>query len=417
MNNFFLMGESIFLFFGVVFFIFFSSFLYALGRFRGERYQRKINKEFDDFSQDRAEIEDILESLSDGLFVVDKDNKIIYYNPAALSALDMIFPREKIIGKNVEDLLPVIGSHGPESITKKVFKDGRQSIRNDFRLVKPEKTIRLHTNISPFFDKEKKLKGATIFFRDITTEKLLDEQRAEFNAVASHELRTPLSIIEGYLFYVLDPASKLKYSKETREYLLRAHEAAENLNQLVGDILTIVRSEEGQLEIKPKNVDVVLEAQKIVKNFKDKAKECDLDLKFKVLTKERSIKVETDPIKFKEILDNLISNAIKFTKRGAVTIEIGRLQSEVMINVIDTGIGLAECEHENIFDKFYRVENYITRKSSGTGLGLYIVKTFVERLGGRVGVHSTPGKGSRFYFTLPLNYSKRATLDNDGDIK
>jgi PAS domain S-box-containing protein len=385
--------------------------VYSIGRIRGEKSSsKKITASPQVLPEEKDEIREILESLPDGLFVVNQKNKITFYNPAALSALDMVFPKERVIGKNVEELLPVIGSHGPESITERVFEEKRQSVRNDFRLVRAEKTIRLHTNISPIIDRDKKVKGAIIFFRDITNEKMLDEQRAEFNAVASHELRTPLSIIEGYLYYVLDPASKLKYSQEVKEYLIKAHEAAENLNQLVGDILTIVRSDEGSLEINTKEIDVVKESKKIADGYKDKAKNCGLDLKFKVLTKEKVLKIKTDPIKFREILENLISNALKFTKKGTVIVEVGRLQKEIIINVIDTGIGLAECEQESVFDKFYRVENYITRKSSGTGLGLYIVKKLVERLGGRVGVQSSLGKGSRFYFTLPINYSKEDSL-------
>jgi two-component system, OmpR family, phosphate regulon sensor histidine kinase PhoR len=368
-----------------------------------------------ELEDDKREIKSLLESVSDGVFVVDADGKITFYNQAALVALDIIASKEQIVGKDIDILMPTIGESGPEPVTKKVFILGQQSIRNDFRIVTPERTIRLHTNISPVVGAKDEIEGAIVFFRDITREKRAEEQRSEFTAIASHELRTPLSVIEGYLYYVLDPKAKLKYSKETREYIEKAHEAASELNHLVTDILTIVRAEDNELQVSLKEVDLKKLIKDTLKSLEIKAREKGLKIEFKVVTNKKLPKITTDPIKIREIINNLVSNAIKFTDTGAVTVELGMLKNELIVTVIDTGIGIEKEDMKNIFNKFYRAENYRIRKTSGAGLGLYIVKTLIERLGGRVGVQSEFGKGSRFYFTLPIEYSNKA--DTDKTIK
>ncbi|MBW6431908.1 PAS domain-containing protein, partial [Patescibacteria group bacterium] len=131
-----------------------------------------------ELEDDKREIKNLLESVSDGVFVVDADGKITFYNQAALVALDIVATKDQIVGKDIDKLMPTIGDSGPEPITKKVFILGQQSIRNDFRIVTPERTIRLHTNISPVVGVKDEIEGAIVFFRDITREKRAEEQRA-----------------------------------------------------------------------------------------------------------------------------------------------------------------------------------------------------------------------------------------------
>lgn len=364
----------------------------------------KFAEEIAGLEADKSEIRHLLESLSDGLIVVNQANKITFINPSALDILNLIFPLDKILGRDVNDFLPTIGENGPEPITREVFGALQHSIRNDFRLVTPRKTIRLHTNISPIITERANLKGAIILFRDITDQKRNEEQQAEFNAVASHELRTPLSVIEGYLYYILDPSSKLKYDAETAGYVRRAHEAATELNSLVTDILTVVKTEEGTLEVNLKKINPTAYLEKLTHENEGRAVAKKIKLLFEVVAHEEIPEIATDPVKVKEIFNNLVGNAIKFTERGSVKVTVGLLKKEMLISVTDTGIGIARKDQQGIFNKFYRAENWQTRKTGGTGLGLYIAKTLVERLGGRIWVESTPGQGSTFLFTLPLEY-------------
>jgi signal transduction histidine kinase len=251
------------------------------------------------------------------------------------------------------------------------------------------------------FSAHNKLQGAIIFFRDITNEKKMDEQKAEFNAIASHELRNPLTVIEGYLYYLLDPGSKLKYDKSTREYLEKAHSASQDLIHLVSDILTAVKAEDGELKVTLAKTNLKELAKKALKDEQKNAKEKGLKLEL-VEASKKLPEIFTDKVKVREVLGNLLENAIKFTEKGTIRIELGKLENEVIISVTDSGVGIAEKDQKMVFQKFFRSENWKTRKTGGTGLGLYIAKSLTERLGGRIGVQSTPGKGSRFYFTLPI---------------
>jgi PAS domain S-box-containing protein len=369
-----------------------------------ETEKQKFAEEIQSLEEDKSEIRELLDSLSDGLIVVSEENKITFINPSALKILGIVAPFERVHGRNINSFLPTIGLNGPESVTKEVFENHQHCIRNDFRLVTPQKTIRLHTNTSPIITEGAKLRGGIVLFRDITDEKINEERQAEFNAVASHELRTPLSVIEGYLYYILDPSSKLQYDKETADYIKRAHEAATELNNLVSDILTVVKSEEGTLEINLKKISPTDLFEKLTHDWEERANAKKIKLKLEIVAHDKIPEITTDPVKVKEIFNNLLGNAIKFTEKGSIKVEIGLLKKEMLVSIKDTGIGVSDKDWEGIFNKFYRAENWQTRKTGGTGLGLYIAKTLVERLGGRIWVDSQVGKGSTFCFTLPLHF-------------
>lgn len=371
-----------------------------------------LETEIAQLERDKREIGTLLESLSDGMFVVNAQNKISFFNKAALEILGMVADPGKILGRDVNDFLPTVGPNGPETITREVFENLKQSVRNDFRIILSDRVIKLHTNISPVLAEKNKSEGAIIFFRDISKERRLEEQQAEFNAIASHELRTPLTVIEGYLFFLLDPASKTKYDKTTRGYIEKAHEASKDLIRLITDVLTVVKAEENELLVQLRKIELKTFVKEIVKSFSKQAKDKKIDLKFKVTTARLIPEIVTDPIKVKEMIGNLIGNAIKFTDKGVITVELGLLENEAIVSVIDTGIGIDLADQKRVFEKFYRSENWQTRKTSGTGLGLYIVITLAERLGGRAGVQSEIGKGSKFYFTLPLEYKNKTDLEN-----
>jgi PAS domain S-box-containing protein len=381
--------------------------IYANNAFMLEAAKDKYVRQVENLEQDKGEMRHLLESLSDGLIVVDENNKVTFINPAALNILGLVVSLGKILGRDMNDYLPTIGPNGPEPITKEVFESLEPSIRNDFRIVTSRKTIRIHTNASPVISDDHQLKGAIVLFRDITNDSKSEEQRAEFNAIASHELRTPLSVIEGYLYYVLDPASKLKYDKDTAEYIKRAHDAATDLNSLVTDILTVVKADEDTLEVCLKKIDAVSYLEKITHSFEGRAKAKKIKMSFKVVAHEKVPEILTDPVKIREIFENLLINAIKFTEKGKIEVEVGLLKNELLVSVMDTGIGISKPDQAGIFNKFYRAENWRTRKTNGTGLGLYIAKTLTERLGGRIGVSSVVGKGSKFYFTVPLTYKNK----------
>lgn len=366
--------------------------------------KENLEQEIAALEADKREIRSVLESLTEGMFVVDEKNKIIFYNKSALEILNIITTPEKILGKDINDIMNTVGPDGPEQITRKVFGSLEPVRRNDLRLVMADRVIKLSANITPVLGEGSRLEGGIIFFRDITKEKNLEEQRAEFNAIASHELRTPLSVIEGYLYFILDPASGAKYDAVTKDYIQKAHAASRELIQLITDVLTVVKAEDNELDVKLEKINFDELIKSIIIDYQKQADAKKIKLKYKT-TAKKIPEIETDRIKVKEIISNLIGNAIKFTDEGSVEVFLGLLEKELMVEVSDTGPGIALEDQKMVFQKFFRSENWKTRKTGGTGLGLYIVKVLTERLGGRVGLQSKLGKGSKFFFALPLEFS------------
>jgi PAS domain S-box-containing protein len=363
-----------------------------------KKREENLRAKTEDLVAQKKELFLLIDSIHDGIIATDAECKITLINKTALKILGMIGSTKMLLGKDANQILTTIGNDGKFSVLKEAMDKEEPVIRDDLRLVREDKTLKLHTNTTPILNNGQ-IKGAIVLFRDVTATKKLEEQRAEFNAIASHELRTPLTIIEGYLYYLLTE-SDLKYDKKTKEFIRKSHEASSQLLHLTNDILTVIKADENELKVNIEDTDIKKLVKTIVDGFKPKAAEAKIKLVFE--TTGSIPKVETDQSKIKEVITNLIENAIKFTEKGSVNVRLSYpKQGQIMLEVIDTGIGISTENQKMIFHKFYRSEDWQTRKRGGTGLGLYISKTFIERLGGRIAVKSDKGKGSNFYFKLP----------------
>jgi PAS domain S-box-containing protein len=357
-----------------------------------------LRQKTDDLQAQKKELFMLIDSIHDGIIAVDCDCKITLINKKALKLLGMIGSTKMLLGKDADNLLATIGNEGKFSVLKEAMEKGEGIIRDDLRLVRADKTLKLHTNTTPIVTNGRCV-GAIVLFRDVTEAKKLEEQKAEFNAIASHELRTPLTIIEGYLYYLLTDED-LKYDRKTKEFIQKSHEASTQLLHLTNDILTVIKADQNEIKVNIEETDIKGLTKSLVENFKPKAKQAHVKLVFK--TTGTLPKVETDQSKIKEVISNLIENAIKFTEKGSVSVTLSYPKpQQFKVEVTDTGIGISHENQKMIFHKFFRSEDWQTRKRGGTGLGLYISKTFIERLGGRIGVISEKGKGSTFWFTLP----------------
>ncbi|HKW69068.1 MAG TPA: ATP-binding protein [Candidatus Dormibacteraeota bacterium] len=223
--------------------------------------------------------------------------------------------------------------------------------------------------------------------------------KSEFLAKMSHQLRTPLTAIIGFC-EVLSNGMDGELNKDQAEDVIQIHRSSLVLLELVNDILDLAKIEAGKVEIARDPVDLPAVVDQVISNL------CQI-AESKALTLTSSISAATptvmgDTIRIREVLTNLVSNAIKFTPAGSVTISSVRRDSMAEISVIDTGIGIGKEAHERIFEEFRQASDSVARTYGGTGLGLSIARKLVELQGGRMGVESEPGKGSRFWFTLPM---------------
>ncbi|MGB4762138.1 MAG: ATP-binding protein [Candidatus Saccharimonas sp.] len=255
--------------------------------------------------------------------------------------------------------------------------------------------------------------GVIVVFRDITAEKSDERQRAEFISTASHEMRTPVASIEGYLGLVLNPKITTIDDK-ARDYITKAHASAQHLGRLFADLLDVSKADDSRLKNDPKVVDVIPFIHDIVEGLTPKAVEKGLVVFYKPIPDNSDRKVEllsrrltpvyyakVDNDHLREIIQNLVENAIKYTLKGSVTVDIGGDESHVLISITDTGIGIPREDQSHLFQKFYRVDNTDTREIGGTGLGLYLCRRLTETIGGRLWVESEYQHGSTFFVEIP----------------
>jgi len=227
--------------------------------------------------------------------------------------------------------------------------------------------------------------------------KELDKSKSEFLNIVSHELKTPLTALIAHLEVIEDMKSNL--TKEELNSLEAIRRNSDNLKMLISNILEIARMESGKFELTKINLNLEKLIKESARELQILAKQKSLNIRTKI---KKLPKIKADDTRLKEIMNNLITNAIKFTERGSITISAQKKGGFVEVKVADTGVGIPNNKIKNIFQKFYQVDTSISRRYGGTGLGLSITKKIIENHGGEIKVDSIKGKGTIFTFTLPI---------------
>jgi len=241
-----------------------------------------------------------------------------------------------------------------------------------------------------------------IVLHDVTEIRRLEEVRSDFVSNVSHELKTPLAAIKGLVESILEDEEMPEPIR--RRFLARVQRQADRLNSLVVDLLSLSRLEreldagaESVVELRRAVLDCV-ETQRPA--AEQKGLHLHLDLV------DEDVRVAADAESVRQIVDNLLSNAIRYTAAdGHVTLRLSHDDDEARLEIEDTGVGIDPAHHERIFERFYRVDKARSRELGGTGLGLAIVKHVVRRLGGSIGLDSEVGRGSTFTIEIPLSSS------------
>lgn len=357
-------------------------------------------------AQDQDEA--ILESMEEGLIVINKNNQILLYNPKVevitkYSSQDVLFRHYK----NFIDLRDKDGKKIKENIIKNALEKGlviRKSYKDNINVKdRYGKLIPIALTIAPIIGKKANIRGLVFTIHDSRTEKELDNVRDEFVYIVAHELGNPIFAVNGYLSMALD-GSLGKLNGKLKESITSAKTVNDQLSTLVSDLLEVIRSESGHMQFETENInigDVILE---IIKNSSYKAKKKKIKLEY--IEKDIPLVIANQD-KVKEIITNLVDNAIKYSpEKTNIKISHEILKEGVVTHVKDTGFGISEKERENLFEKFYRIRNDETKHISGTGLGLFIVKTLVEKMNGEIWVDSKKDKGTTFSFTLKRSNKK-----------
>ncbi len=230
--------------------------------------------------------------------------------------------------------------------------------------------------------------------------KELKDRKDEFISMAAHELRAPMTAIKGYISMVVEGGAG-DIPEKARGFLADASAITERVIRLVNNMVNVSRIEEGRMVYQMEAVRLSRLIHMSYNQFKVEAQRKGLDL---IVNMPREVKdeVKADPDRLLDIIGNLVSNAVKYTNHGSVIIRTKQpSEAVVRLEVVDTGPGISEKEQDKLFRKFYRVESHVG-KTIGTGLGLYISKLLIKEFKGRMGVNSEVGKGSMFWFELPL---------------
>ncbi len=342
----------------------------------------------------------LISSMADGVIALDDHGKIIIYNGAALNILDL---NGSITARSLPRVMPLYDKNGQPINVSKLIEDTKipTSSRDYLLHYADGSTANLYLSIAPVhlgYGAEGE-RGYVLLLRDITREKSLEEERDEFISVVSHELRTPIAITEGNISNAQFTAKQSGDIAEIRKALDAAHEQIQFLAGLVNDLSTLSRSERGvlQLEIEPINPHKLIE--ELAHDYADQAKTRGLALKTDLSPHLETL--HSSQLYSREILQNFITNAIKYTETGSVTIGASPTPKGVRFTVTDTGIGISKPDQEKIFDKFFRSEDYRTRASSGTGLGLYVTMKLARLLHAEITVESKMNHGSTFTIFIP----------------
>jgi len=375
--------------------------------------RKELNKTLGDLAErtkmienERVKDEAILTSIGEGLLATDEEGKITLINRAAQEMLG--YPREEVMNKNlVETILmenklakPLSKKNHPTSIVLATAKSISNS--GEYWYVRQDGSkFPLALTQTPIIIDEKII-GSIQVFRDITKEQAIDKAKTEFVSIASHALRTPLGIAKWYL----EAISGERYLKEAPDpfiqYLDEIYKNNERLLVLVRNLLSVSRIDQGKLTDSPQGINIIDFMQEMTRDMQIAGLKDHITVNLTV-TQTDFPKVFIDPLHLREVLENLISNAIKYSHpQKTVNVTLDKKDEYVLIIVKDNGIGISEEDQKKIFSKFFRAERAISNNTEGSGLGLYVVKSYIDSWGGTITVQSKEGKGSTFTVKLPI---------------
>lgn len=342
----------------------------------------------------------LVNSMADAVIAVDQDIKVVLYNAAALGILDL---NTMLPGSALAELFKPIDKEGNlVDVTKMIKETTVPFINRDLRLKYSETNqINLYLSIAPVhlgYGKDGQA-GYVLMMRDITREKSLEEEREEFISVVSHELRTPIAVTEGNISNAQLIVEKAGDPSEVQKALAEAHNQIVFLSDMINDLATLSRAERNKLEVEVTEINVAQLINSLLVNYSPSAQAKGLTLLSKADPSVANLR--SSELYVKEILQNFITNAIKYTSQGTVTVSAKGYEGGVQFSVSDTGIGIAKTDQDKVFDKFFRSEDFKTRQANGTGLGLYITTKLANRLNADIDVESEPEKGSTFTVKFP----------------
>lgn len=357
---------------------------------------------YQEVSAERERLNAIIQNSGDGVMMINPYRIIQTWNKALVNLTGI--SAEEAIGRPCYDILNLRTKQGVSvchtacpllnpPADGRLYAEGSHHRADGLAII-------VANNYSPQFNAESKITQVIANVRDVTRLREADELKQTLLSVISHELKTPVSIIKGYADTLA--REDADWDKETlAEGLAVIEEEADRLDRLINNLLEASRLQAGGLKLRLSLVDLAEMAKSAVENLQTTTEKHRFEVDFPPDFPD----IQGDYDRLREVLTNLIGNAIKYSPGGGL-IKVGGVKADkqrrIRLYVSDEGIGIPVGEHERIFERFHRVDNRLARQAPGTGLGLYLVRAVVEAHGGRVWVESSPGHGSVFWLELPV---------------
>lgn len=375
----------------------------------------KLEQDKDIISGERNKLQAVISSVIDGIIAVDLSKNVVLANKTAQYLTG--YTEIQMQGKSIDSLIHLFSTQ--EEIPVKTY------CQIDFGHSSPEakifeslilvglngKKVKINLSVSPISGGIQTNLGCILILHDLTYESELEQMKLDFVSMASHELKTPLTAIIGYLSVFMDENRKT-LTKDQSELLDRSLVSAKQLQALVENLLSVNRIEREQMNAAVEPVDLNTILGKAIEDLQNQAKLKNIILNF--IRNDTLPKVLADPVRIGEVINNLVANAINYTTAGGkISVYMKASPNEVTTTVKDTGMGIPPEAIPHLFNKFFRVSNSMQKSNKGTGLGLYISKSIIQKLNGKIWVESEPGKGSNFHFSLPVARENPAGLNRD----
>jgi PAS domain S-box-containing protein len=344
-------------------------------------------------AEEKERSEAILANIADGIVAVDREDAIVLWNSTAEQITGV--PAEEALGRRVVEVLQrELAAEGDKPLGERqvVFTRG-------------DKEVWLSVTEAVMTDPAGAVAGRIFAFRDISTERVVEQMKSDFVATVSHELRTPLTSIYGFAETLL--RGDVEFSDAERNtFLSYIASESERLITIVDDLLNVARLETGTLGLNISQTDLGEVVSETISRF---AEHLNGDFTLDVEVPPGSVFVRADREKLTQIVMNLMDNAVKFSPQGGrIAVSARRRADTAEIRVADEGIGIARADQQRIFTKFYRSEDGSRHNPQGTGLGLFLARGLLAAMGGRIWVESTEGEGSTFFFELPVAKERSA---------
>jgi len=366
---------------------------------------KSVYIERDNVQKEKTKLEATLNGIGDAVLAIDKQKKVIIFNPVAEKITGFkLSVIERVCYNNFFDFINEESKKPRTDIINAALK-GKIGILSDNTalITKKGKQVLIDANASPIKNEKGNTIGCIIVFRDVTEKRETERMRSDFISVVSHQLRTPLSAMKWFTEILLNgDTGSLKHKQA--DVVSEIQASSQNMINFVNQMLSVSRIESDTFAINPESINLNDSVEEIIKEIMPIIRKKKQNFKFNG-PKDKSLKIQIDKNLLRNIIYNILNNASRYTaNNGKISLDIKiKNKKYLLFKTKDNGIGIPKKEYHKLFKKFSRGSNAINYEANGTGIGLYIIKSILDLIGGKIWFKSREGKGTTFFFTLPID--------------